>query len=87
MLKMKLQYLGHLMKKVDLLEKIPMLRKTEGKRRRGSQRMGGIDNIADSMNMNLSKLWESGGQRRLACYSPRSHKELNMTLRLIVYQQ
>ena len=63
-LKLKLQYFGHLMRRADSLEKTPMLRKSEGKRKRGQQRVRWLDVLSDSMDMSLSKLREIGKDRQ-----------------------
>ena len=67
MLKLMLQYSGHLMARADSLEKPLMLGETEGKRRRGQQRMRWLDSITNSMNMNLSKLQEIVEERGAWC--------------------
>ena len=83
MLKLKLQYFGHLMRRANSLEKTLMLGKIEGGRRKGQQRTRWLDGITDSMDMSVSKFQEMvkdlGG---LACHSPRGHKESDMTERL-----
>ena len=66
-LKLKLQYFGHLMQRANSLEKTLMLRKTEGKRRSGQQRMRWLDSISDSMDMNWSKLQETVKDREAWC--------------------
>ena len=83
MLKLKLQYFGHLMWRADSFEKTPMLGKIEGRRRRGWQRMRLLDGITDPMDMNLGGLWELVMDREApACCGSWGCKELDMTEQL-----
>ena len=78
-MKLKLQSFGHLMRRADLLEKTLMLWKTEGRRRRGQQRMRWLDGISDSVDMSLSKLWETVKNGSLAWCSPWGCQESDKT--------
>ena len=82
MLKLKLQYFGHLMGRANSLEKILMLVKIQGRKKRGGQRMVWLDGITGSMDMSLSKFWEGEEQGGLACCSPWGGKESDMPERL-----
>ena len=66
-MKLKFQYFGYLMERADSLEKTRMLGKIEGRRRKGKQRMRCLDSITDSVNMNLSKLWDIEKDRETWC--------------------
>ena len=79
MLKLKLQYFGHLMQRADSLEKTLMLGKIEGRRRRGQQRMRWLDGITDSMDMGLCELRECDGQGGLVCCGSWGRKESDTT--------
>ena len=82
MLKLKLQYFGHLMRRTDSFEKTLMQGKVKGRRRRGQQRMRWLDGITDSMDMSLLTLGVGDGQGGLVCCSSWGRKESDMTERL-----
>ena len=81
-LKLKPQYFGHLMRRVESLEKTLMLGGIGGRRKRGRQRMRWLDGITNSMDVSLSELWVGDGQGGLACCNSWGHKKSDMTERL-----